>query len=112
MSNVLIIQSVLTCTRKKMDIKERPFYLLDHFSSIQAIWRGQSITHSNFELYHLDPGYKGKRHFECVEPGLGLSWRMSSITGTAAAEAAAGGKQLWLVIKATTHLRVLRLISC
>lgn len=53
-----------------------------------------------------------KRHFESVEPGLGLSWRMPSIMETAAVEAAAGGKQPWLVIKATTHLRVLRLISC
>lgn len=67
---------------------------------------------SNFESYHHDPGCMRKRHFESVKLGLGLSWRMPSITGTAAVEAAAGGKQPWLVIKATTHLRVLRLISC
>lgn len=67
---------------------------------------------SNFESHHLGPGYIRKRHSECVEPSMGLSWRMPSITGTAAVEAAAGGKQPWLVIKATTHLGVLRLISC
>lgn len=67
---------------------------------------------SNFESYNLDPGYMRKSYYESVEPGLGLSWRMLSIMGTAAVEAAAGGKQPWLVIKATTHLRVLRLISC
>lgn len=94
--------------RKKMDIKERPFSLLDYSSSIQLVQRGQSKTLSNFESYHLDPGYMRKRHFESVVPGLGLSWRMPSITQTAAVEAAAGGKQPWLVIKATTHLRVFK----
>lgn len=63
---------------------------------------------SHFESYHLSSGYMRKRHFECVKQGPGLSWRMPSITGTAVA----GGKQPWLVIKAATHLRVLRLISC
>lgn len=92
--------------------RKRPYYWLHYSSSTQAIQRGQSKMLSNFESYHLDPGYMRKRHFESVEPGLGLSWRMPSIMGTAAVEAAAGGKQPWLVIKATTHLRVLRLISC
>lgn len=106
---VLTIQSKCTCMREKMDIKERAFCRLSYSSFAQAIQRGQSKTQSNFESYHRGPGYLRKRHFESVESGLGLSWRMPSIMGTAAA---AGGKQPWLVIKATTHLRVLRLISC
>lgn len=65
---------------KKMDIKERPYYLLDHSSSIESAERALSKMLSNFESYHLDPGYMRKRHFESVEPGLGLSWRMPSIT--------------------------------
>lgn len=66
---------------------------------------------SNFVPHHLSPGYMRKRHSESVESGLGLSWRMSSIMGSAAVEATVSSKQPWLVIKATTHLRVLRLIS-
>lgn len=43
---------------------------------------------------------------------MGLSSSLSSITGNGAVEEAAGGKEPWFVIKATTHLSVLRLISC
>lgn len=97
-----------------MNIKERdPATGETILHLYKAIQRGQSKMLSNFESYHLDLGYMRKRHFESVEPGPGPSWRMPSIMGTAAVEeAAAGDKQPWLVIKATTHLRVLRLISC
>lgn len=59
---------------------------------------------------YLNLGYIRERCFK--RAWSGLSSKMPSIIGIAAVEAAAGSKQPWLVIKATTHLGGLRLISC